>query len=347
MILKDRKLERYQKLSKASNIMGGSGKDKEVVDPNLFNRLRVLETKQSIAAMCNMGFIPFCISSSHVTLTKRDFRTNYCMYYDNELCVAAISEGFGPFANDLSYICCRHAVSYLITKTLEPAKLEEIIEVTFQEIEKKLDQIESQYESDLDTLLTGCSLGIMILYKGVIASGIIGDARLLKLSQNLDGGKINYEVINEGLSMSSGEDKERIYWSHGEIRKNSISKECIYVKGREYPESPMLSCIGCRIGKEIGISSESSRDKRDRNSLFERQGILMLCNGEFYNRIAEDEENKKLLSCITINDANSIREYIYGKLKIQYLQKGNPIDDSVGLIFIMDKDTNPNLIQRG
>lgn len=293
-----------------------------------------------------MGFVPFCISSSHVTMTKRDFRINYCMYYDNELCVAAISEGFGPFANDLSYICCRQAVSYLITKTLEPNKLSDLIDFTFTEIETKLEDIENQHGSELDTLLTGCSLAIMIIYKGVVASGIVGDALLLKLSQNLDGGKIEYEPINTGLPMTSNEDRERIYWSHGEIRKNNIGKECIYIKGREYPESPMISCIGCRIGKEVGMSSDSYLNQDERNKLFERQGILMLCNREFFNRIAEDEENKKLLSCITTNDANSIREYIYGKLKIQYLQKGNPIDDCIGLIFIMDKEPNVGQMQR-
>lgn len=339
MILKDRKLEKYQRIGKHSVT-------KELGDSWIFNRLIVLEKKHAYVPLCNMGFVPFCISSSHVSMSKKSFRTNYCMYYDNDLCVAAISEGFGSFANELSYISCREAVRYLIGLNLEPKMLDNVIDHCLKEVESRIEKVEQEYPEDLDTLLTGASLAVLVIYKGQIASGIIGDSMLLKLNQSLDGGKVTFQPINSGLQMNSEEDREKIYSSHGEMRKNVIGKECIYIKGREYPESPMIASIGCRLGKEIGMSSDPYINREEHMSLFDRQGMLILCNQEFYTRIAKDEENMKLLSCITLNDANSIREYIYGKLKIQYLQKGNPIDDAIGLIFIMDKETTANAIQR-
>lgn len=338
MILKDRKIEKYQKISKSAN--------REGHDPQSFNRLIVLDKKQAYLPLCSMGFVPFCISSSHVSISNKCFRTNYSMYYDNELCVAAISEGFGPFANELSYISCREAVRYLIGISLEPKILDNVIDHCLKEVESRIEKVEAEYPEDLDTLLTGASLAVLVIYKGQIASGIIGDSILLKLTQNLDGGKVSFQPINSGLQMNSSEDREKIYFSHGEMRKNVIGKECIYIKGRDYPESPMIASIGCRLGKEIGMSSDPYINREEHMTLFDRQGMLILCNQEFYTRIAKDEENMKLLSCITLNDANSIREYIYGKLKIQYLQKGNPIDDAIGLIFIMDKEAQTNPIQR-
>lgn len=332
LILKDRKAARYQKLSKSAN--------KDNFDMRDFNIPKTFDKKQAYVPLCSMGFVPFCISSSQISITKHIFRVNYCMYYDNEVCIAAISEGFGPFANDLSFICCRQAVINLMGKSFEvgQGRLSEIIHQSLAEVESTIEDIEEKHKEELDTLMSGASLAILIIYKGQIASGILGDALLVKLEQNIDGGPIKYKPINIGLPMTSAEERERIYWSQGEIRKNYFGKECIYVKGREYPEAPMMSCIGCRIGKQVGIISDHFLNQESHNKLFDRQGILLLCNREFYTRIAEDEENLKLFSCMNLSDAHSIREYIYGKLKIQYLQKGNPIDDCIGLIFIMDKE---------
>lgn len=333
-ILQNRKIEKFQKACKGT-------KNKEDFDVTTLNRLLVIDRKQIFSQLCSMGVVPFCISGSHVSLTQKTFRSNFCMYYDNDICIAAISEGFGSFANEISYIACRQAISFMMSRSIDPFKFYDLLDDCFTDVESHLEGVEKKHPNLMDTLMSGSSLAMVIIYKGMIASGIIGDAVLMKLSQNLEDLTTEFSQINAGLSMSSISERERVFNSMGEIRKSSKGKECIYVKGREYPECPMISSLGCRIGKKIGVSSDSLSRVNFRSELFDRQGCLLLCNREFL-KIVEDQENTKLLSCINLNDANAIREYIYGKLKIQYLQKANPIDDCMGLLFVMDKEPSTN-----
>ena len=331
MILQNRKIEKFQKACKGNS-------PKEQVDISQLNRLMVMDRKQIFAQLCSLGLVPFCISGSHVSLTQKTFRTNYAVFYDNELCVAAIAEGFGSFANEISHIACRHAVNFVMSRTLDSyINLTDILDSCFAEVENQIEKLEAEHPHLMDTLITGSSLAVLIIFRSKIASGMLGDVVLVKLSQNLDTMSTEFFQINAGLSINTVSERERVFGSMGEIRKNSLGKEAIYVKGREYPECPMISCLGCRVGKKVGVSGDSFFREDMRSELFDRQGCLLLCNREFL-KIVEDQENTKLLSCINLSDANAIREYIYGKLKIQYLQKANPIDDCLGLIFVMDKE---------
>lgn len=334
MILQNRTIEKIQKPC-VPNL--------REMDISQFNRLIVLDKKLMFSPLCSMGIVPFCISSSHITLTQKTFRTNYCLYYDSELCIAAISEGFGSSANEISYICCRHAVKYLLSQNIESGKLSQMIEDCFADVERHIDLLEKTKGEEIDTIVSGASLAILIIYKNKIASGVIGDAVLIRLSQEVQKEKMKMNKIEiiQGLSMSDENYREKIYSSIGEIRKNGLGKECIYIKGRDYPESPMMSCLGCAIGKRIGVSADGFSRQDDRNSIIDKQCCLLLCNREFL-KILEDKENTNLLSCLNLSDANAIREYIYGKLKIQYLQKGNPVDDCLCLMFVIDKDSSSN-----
>lgn len=329
MILQNRKLERMEINCRIPSIK----------DTKIDNRKFTIVDKKSVNSyFCSLGIVPFCISGSYTPLTDPTFRTNFCMYYDCELLIAAISEGFGAYANDLSYIACRQAVQILLNKPLNPDTLDDTIFECFMEVEKNIEQLERKKSNDIDTLLTGTSLSVLVLYKNRVASGILGDAVLVKMAQNQEGSITERREVIEGLSMECDKDREKIFWSLGEIRKNIYGKECIYVKGREYPECPMMSCIGCRVGKKIGITSDCMVDSFDRGKIIDKPCSIMLANREFM-KLLDDQENLKLLTSLVVNDPNSTREYIYGKLRLQCLQKGNPIDDCVALILIMDKET--------
>lgn len=338
-ILQNRGLERLQRQCE------GLPRDKENSEKPNFDLLILIDKKSMFSSLCSMGFIPFCFSGSHTSPFKRTLRTNYAMYYDNDFCVATISEGFGSFANNQSYIACRHAVSCVLGRQIDAStRLDHIIDDTFAEVERQILLVEAHNPGEMDTIITGCSLAILIMYKGKYACGIVGDCMFMKLSNVSDERSNSFlaqETLLEGISMNDIEERERVFSSLGEIRKNIYGKECIYVKGRDYPEIPMMSSLGCKIGRQVGLSAYSRNRVLERIDSVSRQCCLFLCNSEFL-KIVEDPENKKLLSCINLSDANAIREYIYGKLKIQCLQKSAPVDDAVGLIFVMDRDVGIN-----
>ena len=113
--------------------------------------------------------------------------------------------------------------------------------------------MEEVYPDEIDITLTGSSLAILVIYRHLIVSGSIGDCTLVKLSQNLETMMPDKEIMNSGMSIAEAENREDIFAHLGEIRKNAQGKDCIYVKGREYPESPMINCLGCKVGRRIGM----------------------------------------------------------------------------------------------